>query len=59
MNEEIQTILDNYHQDKTRLMDMLWDVQHQQGYIPEQAIVLLAKGLKRSPDSSSYYILSR
>ena len=50
MNEEIQTILDNYHQDKTRLMDMLWDVQHQQGYIPEQAIALLAKGLKMSPD---------
>jgi len=50
MNEKIQTILSNYDQDKTRLMDMLWDVQNQQGYISEEAITQLADGLKMSSD---------
>ncbi|PHS25935.1 MAG: NADP oxidoreductase [Methylophaga sp.] len=50
MNDEIQSILSHYNSDKTRLMDMLWDVQKQQGYISEEAITYLADGLKMSAD---------
>lgn len=50
MNNEIQTILSNYQSDRTRLMDMLWDVQLQQGYISDEAISSLAKGLEIAKD---------
>lgn len=50
MNQKIQSILAGYDQDKTRLMDMLWDVQNQQGYISEEAVTQLADGLKMSSD---------
>ncbi len=50
MNKQIQVLLKQYHSDKTRLLDMLWDVQNQQGYISEEAIALLADGLNMSPN---------
>ena len=49
MIETIQTILEHYPRDKTRLMDMLWDVQKQQGYISYDAFASLAEGLNLSP----------
>jgi len=50
MSKEIQVLLERYNSDKTRLMDMLWDVQNQQGYISDEAIASLAKGLNMSGD---------
>ena len=50
MNNEVQTIVNHYGSDKTRLMDMLWDVQNQQGYISDEAIAQLADGLNMSSD---------
>lgn len=56
---KIQKILEHYHSDKTRLIDMLWDVHRQYGYLPEQAIKALAKGLNMSEhdvrETSSFY----
>ncbi|MCF6250205.1 MAG: NAD(P)H-dependent oxidoreductase subunit E [Methylococcaceae bacterium] len=49
MNKKIQVLLEKYNSDKTRLMDMLWDVQNQQGYISEEAVTSLAEGLNMSP----------
>ncbi len=49
MNNYVQSILAHYHLDKTRLIDMLWDIQHQQGYISDQAVGALAEGLNMSP----------
>ncbi len=49
MNKKIQVLLEQYNSDKTRLMDMLWDVQNQQGYISEEAVTSLAEGLNMSP----------
>lgn len=40
----------HYDSDKTRLMDILWDIQNQQGYISEEAIASLAEGLNMSRD---------
>lgn len=50
MYKKIQSILERYNSDKTRLMDILWDVQRQQGYIPDEAIASLAEGLGMSKD---------
>ena len=50
MNKEIQSLLEQYNSDKTRLMDILWDVQNQQGYISEEAVTSLAEGLNMSGD---------
>jgi [NiFe] hydrogenase diaphorase moiety large subunit len=49
MIEAIQSILEHYSRDKTRLMDMLWDVQKQQDFISEEAVASLAEGLNLSP----------
>ena len=44
-------VLDKYGADRTRLMDMLWDVQREHGHISQEAIAALAKGLDMSaPD---------
>lgn len=53
MNDKIQAILERYDRDKTRLMDILWDVQRQQGYISEDAIASIGEGLTMSPDDVS------
>jgi [NiFe] hydrogenase diaphorase moiety large subunit len=50
MNKKIHALLKHYNSDKTRLMDMLWDIQNQQGYISEEAIASLAEGLNMSCD---------
>jgi len=50
MNKEVQSIIENYQADKTRLMDMLWDIQRQQDYISDEAIASLAEGLAMSGD---------
>lgn len=50
MSSEVQSIIENYQADRTRLMDMLWDVQRRQGYISDKAIALLAEGLMMSAD---------
>ncbi len=48
MNKNVQSILEDYQLDKTRLIDILWDVQRQQGYISDQAVGELAAGLNMS-----------
>ncbi len=49
MNEKnIQLILEKYGRDRSRLIDILWDVQRQSGYISDEALAVLADGLKLS-----------
>ncbi len=48
MHTEVQTILEQYHSDKTRLIDILWDVQQKYGFIPGEAIMALSEGLNMS-----------
>jgi len=48
MHTEIESILERHHSDKTRLMDMLWDIQRQQGFIGDEAIAALSGGLNMS-----------
>jgi [NiFe] hydrogenase diaphorase moiety large subunit len=48
MNQKIRQILEHYHSDKTRLMDMLWDLQREDGYISDAAVASLAEGLNLS-----------
>ena len=47
----VEQVLDRYGADRTRLMDMLWEVQRARGHISEDAIAALAAGLNMSvPD---------
>lgn len=59
MHKKIQKILKKYHSDRTRLIDILWDVQHLYGYIPDESVAQLASGLNMSPydirETSSFY----
>ena len=43
--KNIQKIIDHYDSDRTRLMDILWDVQHQWGYIPDELLPEMAQKL--------------
>jgi len=43
--KNIQKILEHYDFDRTRLLDMLWDVQHQWGYIPDVILPEMAQAL--------------
>lgn len=43
--KEIDKILECYGTDRTRLMDILWDVQHHWGYIPDAILPEMAKKL--------------
>ncbi|WP_428033808.1 NAD(P)H-dependent oxidoreductase subunit E, partial [Amphritea sp.] len=45
MNNKIPTIIQRYQADRTRLLDMLWDLHHLFGYIPDDALTALADGL--------------
>lgn len=45
MKEKILDIISNYNKDKTRLMDILHDIQEIAGYIDEEAIEILHKEL--------------
>ncbi len=48
MCADIETILDRYHWDRTRLLDMLWAVQRQQGFVSDGSVAALSKGLNMS-----------
>jgi len=49
MNVEVQAIIIRYHSDKSRLIDMLWDIQHQFGCISDEAVGTLSEILNMSP----------
>ena len=59
MSQEIESILQRYRADRTRLIDMLWDLQWQSGYLPEPALRELAAGLNLSlldvRETASFY----
>ena len=48
MRSFTESILEKYHHDKTRLMDILIDIQSEYGFIPGETISLIAKDLKMS-----------
>lgn len=48
MKDTVKQILKQYGSDRNRLMDILIDIQEQLGYIPKDAIVLLAANLGMS-----------
>ncbi|MEH6576109.1 MAG: NAD(P)H-dependent oxidoreductase subunit E [Amphritea sp.] len=59
MHKKIRKILKKYCSDRTRLIDILWDVQHLYGYIPDESVTQLASGLNMSAqdirETSSFY----
>ena len=63
MEQAIQSMLARYGNDRTRLLDMLWELQWQHGHIPSAALPPLAAGLNLSvPDvveTASFYHLFR
>ena len=48
MKDKVQNIIGKYNNDKTRLMDMLIDIQSEFKYIPGEAIKVLAEQLNMS-----------
>lgn len=56
---DIETILSHHRYDGTRLIDILWDVQHRFGHIPQEHLPQMAAGLGRTaPDiveTASFY----
>ncbi len=48
MDKQVKNITEKYQNDHTRLMDILIDVQEELGYIPEEAIELMATELNIS-----------
>ncbi|HOW24881.1 MAG TPA: NAD(P)H-dependent oxidoreductase subunit E [Bacteroidales bacterium] len=48
MNSIVQKSIDQFGKDKTRLMDMLLQIQDEMGYIPEEAVLQLAQELNIS-----------
>ena len=45
MSAVVGEILTRYAADRTRLLDMLWDLQREHGWLPEEELVELAAGL--------------
>jgi [NiFe] hydrogenase diaphorase moiety large subunit len=45
MENKIKSIIEKYKKDKTRLMDILIDIQSEIGYIPDESISQIAKGI--------------
>lgn len=43
--KQIHEILERHDSDRTRLMDILWDIQHQWGYIPDEVLPEMADKL--------------
>ena len=48
MKDKVQNIISNYQDDKTRLMDILIDVQNEYNCIPAEAIDVIAGQLNMS-----------
>ena len=48
MNNFVKSILDKYGKDKSRLLDMLLDIQAEYHCIPDEAIGYISKGIKIS-----------
>jgi [NiFe] hydrogenase diaphorase moiety large subunit len=48
MATTVQVIIEKYSNDKTRLMDILIDIQNQEGYISDEAVDLLSAALGAS-----------
>ena len=59
MNADIEAVLRRYGYDGTRLIDILWDVQHLYGHIPDEHLPQMAAALNRSPldivETASFY----
>jgi [NiFe] hydrogenase diaphorase moiety large subunit len=59
VNADIETVLRRYGCDGTRLIDILWDVQHLYGHIPSEHLPQMAAALNRSPldivETASFY----
>lgn len=59
MNADVDTVLRRYRYDGTRLIDILWDVQHLYGHIPDEVLPQLSTALNRSPldivETASFY----
>jgi [NiFe] hydrogenase diaphorase moiety large subunit len=59
MNADVDTVLRRYGHDGTRLIDILWEVQHLYGHIPGEVLPQLATGLNRTPldivETASFY----
>ncbi|MEZ4743251.1 MAG: NAD(P)H-dependent oxidoreductase subunit E [Bdellovibrionota bacterium] len=59
MKDEIQKICKKYHYDKTRLLDIYWDIQKYFNYIPQNAVEILASeldiSLSQLKDTLSFY----
>jgi [NiFe] hydrogenase diaphorase moiety large subunit len=59
MNADVDTVLRRYGHDGTRLIDILWEVQHLYGHIPGDVLPQLATGLNRTPldivETASFY----
>lgn len=45
MNPDVKKVINNYHNDRTRLMDMLIDIQEEQGYISKETVKQLSEQL--------------
>ncbi|MGB1026180.1 MAG: NAD(P)H-dependent oxidoreductase subunit E, partial [Rhodospirillaceae bacterium] len=59
MTNATTAIVERYGSDRTRLMDMLWDVQRDHGYLPQDALEDLASALSISAndvlETASFY----
>lgn len=59
MNADVDAILRRHGYDGTRLLDILWDVQHLYGHLPNEHLPQLAAALGRAPldivETASFY----
>lgn len=59
MNDKIRSLLQRHGADRTRLLDMLWEIQDDSGYIADEVLPELAEGLNMSADdireTASFY----
>ncbi len=59
MNKSIQKVLSKYNSDRTRLMDILWNIHDKYGCISDEAVTLLAEALNMSEidvrETTSFY----
>ncbi|PHS36907.1 MAG: NADP oxidoreductase [Sulfurovum sp.] len=59
MIAEVQKILESYQFNKTRMMDILWDVHNKNGYISDDVVDEIARSLNMSPldikETASFY----